>query len=470
MGLWVREGIQRLSVVRVLTRLLEAAARLDRTAVPRLLAPLSRLDGVVTRWLLRVVALTQSVLVDVVVPLLATVHRAAEQHVLPPSARCTDAEVVRRSRPAHAARVRGPRNTRELALAGAIVFLLGVGAAAAGTPPPQQAVTAASVTAESPDRPRAGMPRQRTHAVPAAPEARPAPPEAPAIADAPPAPAAPPVAEAAPPAPAPAPQRWLPSGTGMWLHEWHRTEGGNSAAVVARAQAAGVSHLYVQTGSTGKAFIGTEALDELLPATSGTDIKVIAWDFPKLVDPEGDARRMAHAALWHVPGAPRVAAVAPDIETASEGTRLSPDAVVRYYTALRAALPPDIAILATIPWPSEKRTGFYPYAETAAHSDALIPMAYWYNRAPDVVTATSMQFLAQFGLPVMPVGQGYDGRLDAPYLPEDADPAGSVQRFVDAARAGGARSISLWSWQTMYPQAWDVLTRASAGPWPPPMP
>jgi hypothetical protein len=246
----------------------------------------------------------------------------------------------------------------------------------------------------------------------------------------------------------------------MWLHDWSRSEGGDAAAVVRRSLDAGLSHLYVQTGSTKKGWIGEEVLSELLPATEGTGLAVIAWDFPKLIEPEADARRLVQAATWARPGVPRVAAVAPDVETAAEGTHLSAEAVTRYYTTLRAELPPSVAVLATVPWPSEKRTGSYPYAETAPHSDAFVPMAYWYNRAPGVVTTTSMQWLARFGKPVMPVGQGYDGRIDVRWLAVDPTPDRSVQAFVDAARAGGARSISLWSWQTTGPLQWGVLDRA----------
>ena len=89
-------------------------------------------------------------------------------------------------------------------------------------------------------------------------------------------------------------------------------------------------------------------------------------------------------------------------------------------------------------------------------------MAYWYNRRPWVVTTTSMDWLKRFGKPVMPVGQGYDGRLDAPYLAADPAPDRSVQAFVNAARESGAQSISLWSWQTTGQLQWDVLTRAGA--------
>jgi hypothetical protein len=117
-----------------------------------------------------------------------------------------------------------------------------------------------------------------------------------------------------------------------------------------------------------------------------------------------------------------VAAVAPDVETRAEGTHLTPHAVLGYYASCGASCRPRSRCWPPVPWPSEKRTNSYPYAETAAHSDAFVPMAYWYNRSPYGVTEISMQWLARFGLPVMPVGQGYDGRIDAPYLAEDPDP------------------------------------------------
>jgi hypothetical protein len=256
-------------------------------------------------------------------------------------------------------------------------------------------------------------------------------------------------------------ERWLPTGTGMWIHDWNRTEGGNGRKVVRRAKLAGLTHLFVQTGSSKKGWIGGKTLSQLMPATKNTNIKVVAWDFPKLVHPEADARRLARAAWWHKPGAPMVAAVAPDIETASEGTHATRDSIERYYRTLRKALPARVAILATVPWPSENRVNRYPYVRTARHADAIIPMAYWYNRSPSRVTRTSMRVLQEYGKPVIPVGQGYDGRLDAPYLKPDPHPGKSVLAFVTAARMSGAQSISLWSWQTTGAQQWSALKAAS---------
>ena len=343
-------------------------------------------------------------------------------------------------------RTAASRFTRELSLALASVLLLGLGAATNAAPEPVRTTLAAQ---QRPPEPKA----VKAQPVPASPKAQPRPAAAPR-----------PRAKAAKPMPVVAAkpvERWLPTGTGMWLHDWRKSEGGHAQAVVARAQRAGLTHLFVQTGSSKKGWIGQPVLSQLLPATKGTDLKVIAWDFPKLLDPEDDARRLAKAAWWRRPGVPMVAAVAPDIETRAEGTYATPSSIERYYRTLRRALPARVAILATVPWPSEKRIRSYPYTRTALHADAFIPMAYWYNRSPSRVTATSMRVLKQFGKPVFPVGQGYDGRLDAPYLKPDPAPGRSVDAFVFAAHYSGATSISLWSWQTTGPQQWSALVRAS---------
>jgi hypothetical protein len=349
-------------------------------------------------------------------------------------------------------RASASRFTREVSLTVAAVLLLGFGAAAQVDSPRggTAALTAAdqAVPAAAPD------PASVQLNVPVAPA--PAAPKPVVTKRKKPAKAAPRHAR-----PKPRVERWLPTGTGMWIHDWSKTERGHAPQVVKRARAAGLTHVFVQTGSSKKGWIGQPVLSQLLPATKGTDLKVVAWDFPKLVNPEDDARRLSKAAWWRRPGIPMIAAVAPDIETASEGTRASKSSINRYYRTLRASLPARVAILATVPWPSENRITRYPYTRTALYVDAFIPMAYWYNRSPSRVTATSMRVLAQFGKPVFPVGQGYDGRLDAPYLKPDLTPGKSVDAFVFAARYSGAPSISLWSWQTTGAQQWSAIKRAS---------
>lgn len=255
------------------------------------------------------------------------------------------------------------------------------------------------------------------------------------------------------------PAKWLPTGTGMWIYQWNHSNGGRASAVMKRAKVVGLTHLFVRTGSTHDGFTGTDVLRAVLPAARKAHLQVIAWDFPELTHPVADARRLARAAKLVAPGGGRVSAVAPDIETPAEGTHSTRGAVRLYLTTLRKLLPSSVPILATVPWPSSSRVGHYPYATVAAHSDALLPMAYWYNNSPTAVTAASVKYLRQFHRPVMPVGQGYDGRLDVPSLPPN-NLAKQVPAFFAAAHQMGARAVSLWSWQSAPNATWRALKSA----------
>ena len=254
--------------------------------------------------------------------------------------------------------------------------------------------------------------------------------------------------------------RYIPHGTGMWTYLWNETEGGSARRIVAKAKRTGLTHIYVRTGTRKGGFDGGPVLRKLLPATKGTDIKVIAWDFPQLKNPTADARRLAAAARFRVKGAPRIAAVAPDIETASEGTVLTNQRVDTYMRTLRKLLPADIAIIGVTPWPSEKRLGRYPFGGVAKYSDALAPMAYWVNRDPAVVARQTMQRLKKYGKPVMPIGQAYDPRIDVPGLRWGPPSKADVTAFLRTSRKHGAPAASLWVWQFASRGQWQALDAA----------
>jgi hypothetical protein len=264
------------------------------------------------------------------------------------------------------------------------------------------------------------------------------------------------------PARAAVPKRWLPSGTGMWTHIWSKTDGGDPRRVIKHARSAGLSTIFLRTGSSHDGFIGAPALRGLLPRLPGTGVHVVAWDFPTLADPVKDARRLSKAAWFGRTARSRVMAVAPDIETPAEGTHTSAARVRTYLWNLRRMLPKDVAILGTTPWPSRYRIGSYPYGQVAHFSDALLPMTYWYDNSPSTVTVKSMRYLKRFGRPVMPVGQGYDSRLDVPSLPA-SHPAKELHGFFTTAHKSGAQGVSLWSWQTAGRVQWSYLSRARHG-------
>ena len=225
------------------------------------------------------------------------------------------------------------------------------------------------------------------------------------------------------PRPRPVPARpkptapWLPTGTGLWIHEWPKTMHGSASAVVHRASAYHVTTLYVRTGTKKGGFVGGPILRRLLPATRGTSIRVVAWDFPTLDHPTWDARRLAAAARYRPPGrgTPRVAAVAPGHRDGVRRARGRHASGIELVSPDAATAPPSrTPILGTVPWPSELRRGRFPYATVAHYSNALLPMAYWYNRGPASVTSYSIRWLRRYHRPVLPVGQGFDSHVDAP--------------------------------------------------------
>jgi hypothetical protein len=235
------------------------------------------------------------------------------------------------------------------------------------------------------------------------------------------------------------PTRFVPSGTGMWIYQWHHSDGGRAAGIVDRAKRVGLSTLYLRTGSSWDGFTADRTLPALLRATRDTDVQVVAWDFPRLKRPARDARRLAHAA-W--------------LGRAHSGSH-----VAAYLHVLRKHLPEGVTILSTVPWPSSYRRADYPYRTVAAHSDVLVPMAYWYNNSPGLVTARSIHYLRQFRKPVAPVGQGYDGKLDVPSLHHN-NLAREVPVFLRTAARAGAPAVSIWSWQSAKPATWRALARA----------
>jgi hypothetical protein len=303
-------------------------------------------------------------------------------------------------------------------------------------------------------------------------------PETAPVAQAAPAPAAAPAPDPAPPvvnlpagsAPVTAPsapagvlqaqpvvQKWLPSGKGMWIYEPAKTEGGNAAAIVAKAKATGLTHLWVRMGSAWDGFNVAPFLDRLLPAAHAAGIKVIGWDFPKLDPVDADIARAKTMIHYTTPSGDRVDAFSPDIESPAEGTHLTPGAARAYGSALRDAAGADYTLIVTVPRPAKERPN-HPYPEIVAGYDAIAPMVYWLDRQPDTDVTGALQYLAKFGKPVYPVGQAYDGSPEGGR--KGVPPPEELWRFMRFAQANGAAGISFWSWQAANQPAWNAIKEA----------
>lgn len=256
------------------------------------------------------------------------------------------------------------------------------------------------------------------------------------------------------------------TGKGMWLHWVDRAEGGNPTAIVAKAKAVGITHVYVRLGSSHRGFYAQADLDGLLPAAHAAGLKVVGWDFPYLIDPVADAHRALAEIAYTTPTGQRIDGFSADIETASEGVRLTAAAADAYGATLRQLVGPAFPMIATVPRPVPGRS--YPYVEASRYFDVIAPMVYWMHHDSAATVAAAMDALAPLGKPIMPIGQAYDGALDGgPPGPPSKD---AVLRFISTAAAKGATGVSFWVWHHATPDHWTAITESHQWDPPPPPP
>jgi hypothetical protein len=268
-------------------------------------------------------------------------------------------------------------------------------------------------------------------------------------------------ATTAPPSPTttpPPPARAVPNGKGMWIWQPEYAEEGDAATIVTRAQANGLTHLYVRTGSSVDGIQGGEFLNSLLPAAHAAGLRIIGWDFPYLDDIGSDVDRALQAIRYSTPSGDSLDGFSADIETPMEYVALTPEAATVYGSALRAGVGPNYPLIATVPRPSPARQVDYPYAEVVASFDAIAPMVYWIDQPPDEEAATAVDYLSQFGKPVLPIGQAYDGALEGG--PPGTPTGDEIMSFINAADAHGAAGVSFWSWQHASDEMWGAIGAA----------
>ena len=246
----------------------------------------------------------------------------------------------------------------------------------------------------------------------------------------------------------------LPVGKGMWMWLPEKVEGGNPEATVLRAREMGLSHIYVRTGSSKMGFYAQQYLNDFLPRAHAAGIRVYGWDFPYLFDPAADVARSMQAITYTTPDGHRIDGFAPDIETRGEGVNIGAPQAAAYTNGLRAAVGPGYPLIAVVPRPNPALVT-YPMAEVVAPFDAIAPMVYWMGRDPGTDIASAITHLSQYGKPIIPIGQAYDGQGEGG--PPGVPSRGQIQRFMQVAEEQGAIGVSFWSWQHANAEAWYAI-------------
>lgn len=261
-----------------------------------------------------------------------------------------------------------------------------------------------------------------------------------------------------PPVEAPAP--WTSdlspiAGKGMWIWEWSHTDGGDAAAVVARARRAGLRQVWVRVGDSADGFYGSAELDALVPAAHAAGLRVVAWGFPYLYDPVGDARWTAQILGWRGPGGAAVDGYSADIERASEGVDLTARRAAVYLQQVRRDAGNRLIVATVYPPVDAYWTGGgYPFSTMARYVDAFAPMIYWECTDPGSDATFDIGRLATLR-PVHIIGQAYNmasggGRAVSPSAAE-------ITEFLQAGRQRGAVGASFWVWQSATAEEWGAV-------------
>jgi hypothetical protein len=147
----------------------------------------------------------------------------------------------------------------------------------------------------------------------------------------------------------------------MWIWEWASTDGGEAGAIVAQAASEGLHQLWVRVGDSMNGFYSAEELDALVPIAHAHGIDVIAWGFPYLWDPVGDAAWTAQILDWRAPDGQQVDGYSADIEEATEGVMLSAQRAAVYLELVRQVARSRLVVATVYPptdanWTADTRT------------------------------------------------------------------------------------------------------------------
>jgi hypothetical protein len=257
---------------------------------------------------------------------------------------------------------------------------------------------------------------------------------------------------ALPPSGDPAPLTAI-SGKGLWIWKYGATEGANPQAIADRAVATGLTQVWVRVGDSQDGFYGADELSQVVPAAHARGLSVIAWGFPYLYDPVGDAAWSNAVLDWRSADGQRVDGFSPDIETSSEGVMLSALRTSVYLSLVRPHRD-GRPLVATVYPPTDHWMVAYPYSAMAPYVDAFAPMVYWECRDPGDAAGEAVSRLSPMK-PVHVIGQAFSfgdvgGRVDQPGTAE-------LDRFMGVARQDGAVGASFWVWQDLTGEEWTAL-------------
>jgi hypothetical protein len=255
------------------------------------------------------------------------------------------------------------------------------------------------------------------------------------------------------PAPAPGTLPEVFRGNGMWIWELSRSEGGNPAAIAARARSAGISTVFIKS-SDGAASRWGQFNAEIVAALHANGLRACAWQFVYGNDPLSEANLAVDAI------ADGADCLVVDAESAYKGKYA---AAQQYVTALRATVGPNYPLgFTSFPYVDYHSALPYSVFLGPGGAQANLPQVYWKDigGTVDAVSSRTVAHNRIYGTPLAPIGQTYDN-----------PPPQDIARFRSLWAAYGSTGLSWWSWQATAEAGWAALAQPVTPPaFPPPDP
>jgi hypothetical protein len=229
----------------------------------------------------------------------------------------------------------------------------------------------------------------------------------------------------------------------MWIWQLPKSEGGDPAAIAARAHAAGISTVFVK--SADGTSLWSQFTPALVQALHANGLRACAWQYVYGSDPSGEA---ATAATAVADGADCLVI---DAEKEYGGRYAQAQ---QYLFALRTQIGPDYPLgFTSFPYVDYHASVPYSVFLGPGGAQANLPQVYWkaIGNTVDAVSAHTLAHNRIYGVSIAPLGQSYD-----------SPPPADIERFAGIWKAYGSLGVSYWSWQSTGQPAWDAIALPAA--------
>jgi peptidoglycan hydrolase-like protein with peptidoglycan-binding domain len=227
---------------------------------------------------------------------------------------------------------------------------------------------------------------------------------------------------------------------GMWIWYLSASNGGDLAAIAARAAAAGIKTLYVKS-SDGASNYWSQFSPALVAQVHALGLNICAWQYVYGNNPAGEAALGIRAVQN---GADCLVV---DAEVEYDGKYA---AAQTYMQDLRAGVGASYPIgLASFPYVDYHESVPYSVFLGPGGAQYDVPQIYWHviGDSPDDAFAHTFVQNRIYSRVIAPLGQLY-GHV----------PAAQIERFREVAAAYGAPAVSWWDWQSASASLWAALT------------